>query len=225
VNGLSHPPLATLATSTPSTPHTTAATQAFGSTSKEKKGMQLGASKVPASASMGKVSADWAEEAAAEAEIGQSNPWGSDDLMDVNADQDDWSAFETAAAPASFGLGFEPPIEQPVAKITTPDADGWDDYSSSPPGDTWGSEPRISTTKSSPHKSTPKPSNLHTHTIQRPSSAQSHAHSDGWGDPIPSRGTSPAPVTTTSTIGMTKEEKAAEMARRKEERKQVSPFG
>jgi hypothetical protein len=40
-------------------------------------------------------SLDWAQEAAAEAEAeesGQTNPWGNDDLMDVNADQDDWSA-------------------------------------------------------------------------------------------------------------------------------------
>lgn len=26
-----------------------------------------------------------------EAEVETSNPWGNDDLMDVNADQDDWS--------------------------------------------------------------------------------------------------------------------------------------
>ena len=35
------------------------------------------------------MTADWAVEAAAEAS--QGNPWGNDDLMDVNADQDDWS--------------------------------------------------------------------------------------------------------------------------------------
>ena len=55
------------------------------------KGMHLGASKVPAH-----VTADWAEEAAAEAEAEESshaNPWGNDDLMDVNADQDDWSEY------------------------------------------------------------------------------------------------------------------------------------
>lgn len=53
--------------------------------------MHLGASKVPAH-----VTADWAEEAAAEAEAEESshaNPWGNDDLMDVNADQDDWSEY------------------------------------------------------------------------------------------------------------------------------------
>lgn len=55
------------------------------------KGMQLGATKLSAASHM---PAEWAEEAAAEAEAeesGQANPWGNDDLMDVNADQDDWS--------------------------------------------------------------------------------------------------------------------------------------
>lgn len=32
-----------------------------------------------------------AAEWAAEAEVETPNPWGNDDLMDVNADQDDWS--------------------------------------------------------------------------------------------------------------------------------------
>jgi SCY1-like protein 1 len=66
-------------------------TSALGSTSKVK-GMQLGASKLPVT----HMPAEWAEEAAAEAEAEeatQGNPWGNDDLMDVNADQDDWSKF------------------------------------------------------------------------------------------------------------------------------------
>ena len=68
-----------------------------------------------------------AVEWAAEAEIDASNPWGNDDLMDVNADQDDWSelishslpnlqlltsdpgAFETAPV-----LGHETYDEQPL---------------------------------------------------------------------------------------------------------------
>jgi SCY1-like protein 1 len=52
------------------------------------KGMQLGGSKAVNS------TAGWALEAAAEADSGETvNPWGNDDLMDVNADQDDWSGF------------------------------------------------------------------------------------------------------------------------------------
>lgn len=54
--------------------------------------MQLGGSKVVVASHM---PAEWAEEAAAEAEAEEEamhhNPWGNDDLMDVNADQDDWS--------------------------------------------------------------------------------------------------------------------------------------
>ena len=54
--------------------------------------MQLGTNKAPSSSHL---AAEWAEEAAAEAEAEEGlmhqNPWGSDDLMDVNADQDDWS--------------------------------------------------------------------------------------------------------------------------------------
>ena len=52
------------------------------------KGMQLGATKMATSASS---VPDWAEEAAAELETTKGNPWGNDDLMDVNADDDDWS--------------------------------------------------------------------------------------------------------------------------------------
>ncbi|KAI0768728.1 ARM repeat-containing protein [Trametes elegans] len=59
-----------------------------GGTTSKSKGMQLGATKVPTSASI----PDWAEEAAAEIDTPRgSNPWGNDDLMDVNADEDDWS--------------------------------------------------------------------------------------------------------------------------------------
>ena len=83
VNGSRPPPYANLspALSAPAKAPSTSRT----------KGMQLGATKLAASSHM---PAEWAEEAAAEAEAeesGQANPWGNDDLMDVNADQDDWS--------------------------------------------------------------------------------------------------------------------------------------
>ena len=54
--------------------------------------MQLGVHKLGATS---RAASGWAEEAAAEAEAEEGamhqNPWGNDDLMDVNADQDDWS--------------------------------------------------------------------------------------------------------------------------------------
>jgi SCY1-like protein 1 len=46
--------------------------------------MQLGGGHVSSTLSH---AAEWA----AEAEVEASNPWGNDDLMDINADQDDWS--------------------------------------------------------------------------------------------------------------------------------------
>ncbi|EPT02574.1 hypothetical protein FOMPIDRAFT_1022743 [Fomitopsis schrenkii] len=83
---------------------------AIGMSSSKAKTMHLGANKAPASSSL----SDWAMEAAAEAEseeaahAGGVNPWGNDDLIDVNADQDDWSAFESAPVPVPvIHLSFE----------------------------------------------------------------------------------------------------------------------
>ncbi|KAI0674764.1 ARM repeat-containing protein [Trametes maxima] len=66
-----------------------------GGAGSRSRGMYLGANKVPTSESVSSVP-DWAEVAAAEVEAANelahaSNPWGNDDLMDVNADEGDWS--------------------------------------------------------------------------------------------------------------------------------------
>ncbi|KAH9940496.1 uncharacterized protein BXZ73DRAFT_42907 [Epithele typhae] len=175
-------------------------TGALTSTSRSK-GMQLGASKVPTSTSG---IPDWAEEAAAEVGPSTSNPWGNDDLMDVNADADDWSAFETAPPPAStsgptdFGLG--------------------DTLSQSPSPDPWASSAPLQKTQVS--ISAPQPQRYSS--VPRVSSPLSPPRPTSTArSPTPSDSadvsTSPA---TNSTAGMSKEEKAAEMARRKEERRQ-----
>lgn len=52
--------------------------------------MQLGANKVPSSIAAAVLAEEWTQEAAADS-VGNDNPWGSDDLIDVNADEDDWS--------------------------------------------------------------------------------------------------------------------------------------
>ena len=54
--------------------------------------MQLGASKVPANILAEELAQEVAAEVAAEDHI-DHNPWGTDDLIDINADQDDWSTF------------------------------------------------------------------------------------------------------------------------------------
>lgn len=96
----------------------TIATTSNGNTSSKGKALQLGANKVPASLSAAKL----AEQVAAEEEFSASafdaenpwakkssldipgafkktgsedgNPWGTDDLIDVNADEGDWSMFD-----------------------------------------------------------------------------------------------------------------------------------
>lgn len=56
------------------------------------KAMQLGANKTPA---INLLADELAEEIAASASI-EGNPWGTDDLIDVNADDDDWSMYESS---------------------------------------------------------------------------------------------------------------------------------
>ncbi|KAJ3749224.1 armadillo-type protein [Lentinula detonsa] len=176
----------------------------FQSNSKTK-GMQLGASKVPASITAAALAETLAEEIAAEDRL-ESNPWGDDDLMDVNADEGDWSAFETA--PASV-----PPITvipavvapKPVAASTRPgfNSNGFAAGTSAPKSRT--PIPRMPSNTSS--------------TISPSSSTNDWDQDDAWNTPSNAqRSSSPAVPIPTST--MTKEERAAEMAKRKEERKQ-----
>ncbi|KAJ7209598.1 ARM repeat-containing protein [Mycena pura] len=61
------------------------------------KAMHLGAHKVPASVAASALVEQLAQEVAAETE---GNPWGNDDLMDVNVDDDDWGlVFLTLVVP------------------------------------------------------------------------------------------------------------------------------
>lgn len=91
-NGSVKPPRVGATLSSPAVPVRPASFAAAGNASKAK-GMHLGTNKVPAGVPASSSVPDWAQEAAAEIDAGQGNPWGNDDLMDVNADQDDWSAF------------------------------------------------------------------------------------------------------------------------------------
>ena len=66
-----------------------------GPSGSKTKGMQLGGSKVPGSVAGASLAAQWEEEVAAEEGM-QDNPWGTDDLIDINADEDDWSMLSYA---------------------------------------------------------------------------------------------------------------------------------
>ncbi|KAI0248190.1 hypothetical protein BJV78DRAFT_832963 [Lactifluus subvellereus] len=150
--------------------------------------------------------------------------WGGD-LIDVDADADDWNAFESAPAESSgpnavaVGWGgapddedpwgaFEdpapPPAPIPVTELTSP----LPPAGHPPPALTAPSARTLAVHVGRP----PRVAALSPSASPRATPLASPAPSERAASP----GASPAP----STGGMTKEEKAAEMARRKEERKQ-----
>ncbi|RXW15424.1 hypothetical protein EST38_g10428 [Candolleomyces aberdarensis] len=167
------------------------------------KAMQLGM-KSPGGLPSHSLADDLAEEIAASE---TANPWGTDDLIDVNADEDDWSAFETApvstpalqsstlsttSKPASFPAS-RPTPKSPVPQVKVAHA--------SFPG---SFDTPISTPSSS---RTPEPS---------------WGGNDGdWDAPAQASSLESARKAAGSpSTPFSKEEKAAEMARRKEERRQ-----
>ena len=146
-----------------------------------------------------------------------ANAWGTKDLIDVNADDDDWAGFESA----------------PVSEVVVPPPQSY--YVSPSLSNGHSASSKISPNPSPPKKS-PIPSI--TSTFSKPVSGSplvsvsppvAKVHKlDGWGDaeevlsdqPVPSKDTTNAP----SLAGMDKAEKDKEMARRREERKAVSPL-
>ncbi len=147
-----------------------------------------------------------------------ANAWGTNDLIDVNADDDDWAGFESA----------------PIPEVIVPPAQSYYHPPSQPNGKSSYQKP---SPDPSPRKKSPVPAAVPT--LSKPvfasplskstSPASSSAPSfDEWADaeeapsnaPSPQKGTVPMP----GLAGMSKEEKDKEMARRREERKAVSRF-
>ncbi|KAG8765096.1 hypothetical protein FRC12_007683 [Ceratobasidium sp. 428] len=131
-----------------------------------------------------------------------ANAWGDGDLMDVNADADDWGAFEEGTPEPAVPLKpVAPP--KPIRQTLSP--------AKSKPAVV---PPRASTL--SPPRSKPRTSS--------PLASPRVDASDTWGSfeqdtPATPQDTAEAPKSM-SLAGLSKEEKAAEMARRREERKQ-----
>jgi SCY1-like protein 1 len=132
---------------------------------------------------------------------GAANAWGTDDLIDVNADTDDWAAFESAPVPEIV----VPPPQSYYVKSTT----------------NGSTKPAAAPVKAAapPVKSTPTPSPKPTSKPVMPTAPVS----DGWDDDVeepPRSAPTPPPASVTPSLAnMTKEEKELEMARRREERK------
>ncbi|KAJ1304280.1 hypothetical protein OPQ81_005440 [Rhizoctonia solani] len=179
-------PLGTPAVSVPSSPAASIATVPTHG-----KGMQLG-SKTGTKQLLSEDN-EWGTDSGA-ADV--ANAWGDGDLMDVNADADDWGAFE-AAAPEPVAPKPAPPSSATPARAKTVPTPART-ITLSPPQ----SKPRTSSPLASP----------------------SVKAVDTWGsfeqDSPANTSEKTEPVKTMSLAGLSKEEKAAEMARRREERKQ-----
>ncbi|KAG2015871.1 other/SCY1 protein kinase [Coprinopsis cinerea AmutBmut pab1-1] len=175
-----------------------ALSQTPSSSSTKAKPLQLGGMKSPNSAfNLGDQLAE--EFAASET----ASSWGGD-LMDVNADDDDWSAFETAQAP---------PVEAPSTPATPAPVTQLKVKAPRPSSLHRSSSPRIPTSARAPSGVT-----------SRSMTPDQAWDSQGEWVEAPSAKPSAPPTPSVSSTGsstpMTKEEKAAEMARRKEERRQ-----
>ncbi|CAE6457198.1 N-terminal kinase-like protein AltName: Full=SCY1-like protein 1 [Rhizoctonia solani AG-1 IB] len=156
------------------------------------KGMQLGTKAGP-KPSLSEEDGWGADSRAADV----ANAWGDGDLMDVNADSDDWGAFE-AAAPAP-----EPVAPKPVFPTSATPA-------------------RAKTTPTPARMNTLSPPQTKPRTSS-PLASPAVKATDTWGSfeqESPSTPDIAEPVKNMSLAGLSKEEKAAEMARRREERKQ-----
>lgn len=168
-------------------------------------GMKLGATKAkaPSSSLADTLAGEWDDAD----DGGVENAWGTDDLIDVNADEDDWAAFESA----------------PVPEIVVPPAQS---YYVKPPAQTNGTRaapptapaptPRVAQAAT---KAPPVLAPIAVKPSPAPSQTATIASNDDWGDvDAPAKSSTPQP----SMAGMSKEEKDKEMARRREERKAVS---
>ena len=158
-------------------------------------GMKLGgtAAKAKPTSLVDTIAGEWDEDDDA------ANAWGNEDLIDVNADDDDWAAFESAPVVADV-------VAPPQSYYVTP-----------PP------EPKPSPVKPAPiikAASAPSPPKVtHAPAVTTNSRPISPAPAESWGDEEePTKSTTPLP----SLAGMSKEDKDKEMARRREERKAVS---
>ncbi|KAF9518113.1 hypothetical protein BS47DRAFT_1338700 [Hydnum rufescens UP504] len=193
-----------------SAPSITVSSDPSGPTPPRVKGLKLGANKQPSYAGV-----SFAEELEREASAEIRDAWGDGgDLMDVNADADDWTAFESAPPPQeddAWGESLDPDPASPPPPPPAP--------------------PRTTSPASAPLRA-PLRSTPLSPTI--PSKLPS-AHSSTYGTPMTSPasntialpgewGDMPANDERLRAAGgmttMSKEEKATEMARRREERKQ-----
>lgn len=190
-------------------------------------GMKLSAKPKPTSNLADTLASEWDDGEAA-------NAWGTDDLIDVNADEDDWAAFESAPIPE---IVVPPPQSYYVAPAQSKPQ-------SQSQSNGRATSNAAGSTSASPGTNTSTYANANANIAAKPpilapairakspavaSATPSQASFDGWDDNDNTSETGSASLhlppaggaggSSTSLAGLSKEEKDKEMARRREERK------
>ncbi|OCF38137.1 SCY1 protein kinase [Kwoniella heveanensis BCC8398] len=196
----------------------------LGGSGSSHSGLKLGGQKAtPAKSSLADTLAgEWEEDE------DTANAWGNDDLMDVNADDDDWSAFESAPVPE---IVVPPP--QSYYVTPTPKTNGTTTTNTKPAVPVKNVVPSASP-KPSPVAAFAQASNnapaAKSSLIPSSPALPATTANEEWGDvegggagesakSSPAKAAAASATATQSLAGMSKEEKDKEMARRREERK------
>jgi len=171
--------------------------------------LRLGANKASSTIAIDSLVDKLAEEAAEFATV-EGNPWGSDDLIDINADADDWGAFESGPTSAGPNLTTSADSNDSSASWMAPSSQL-----------SWG----LSTTSTSSSQTQKPPlviqsPNPWSQPSQLSNAKDPRSNTTGWGVNPLEEGSSTPKTAVSSPAVMTKEEKALEMIKRKEERKQ-----
>lgn len=175
-------------------------------------GMQLGSKQK--NPELSRIELDFEEES--------RSPWGNDDLIDINADQDDWGAFETA-------LSTNSPLPKPAPTLggtsifltTSPDSQssgGKGQVPSRKSGNLAPLQKVIPTSKATTSSSIVS-SRPTTPLLSPQPNKNEWDDGPGWDDDTERRANDISSSAVPSLAGLSKDEKAAELARRKEERK------
>lgn len=179
-------------------------------------GMKLGGVKPKTQPSVADaVAGEWDDD-------GVENAWGTEDLIDVNADDDDWAAFESAPVPE---IVVPPPQSYYVKPAQIASGNGPSAAVTSPPKAKPVKSPVPASTPHMSPKAIASPAPSITATMAKPSPVPSASASfDGWGEEEDRSATASPAMSSQqpSLANMSKEEKDKEMARRREERKAVS---
>ncbi|KAH7888422.1 hypothetical protein F5I97DRAFT_1852549 [Phlebopus sp. FC_14] len=177
------------------------------------KGLQLTANKARS-----QLADEWAAEES-------RNAWTNDDLIDIHADEGDWSAFESAPpvvvpkpVPA-VGLGLSVNLQSSIAPDEEWGAMDSSTFDANTISSQWPSPPQPTSRAKSPQPPPPQTRKLSGSAPRYPVAFSPPSSSRPT--PVPSPQPLPVEVENVArpTAGMSKEERAAEMARRKEERR------